>query len=271
MHRNQRGLSLLEMSIVLALIGLLAGVVLVGQGFIRRHELRSVVFDATAYTTAIYQFKAKYQSLPGDMVNAVEIWGKADGDANLATNCAAPNTDASAGKPTCNGDGDLMIEGGNGCEDYRAWQQLAAGEFIGGQFTGVSGLALCAPNSIAEVNSPKSGIHDTTYAITTFNSAALGEVVGDAVLYDGNYKNALIFGATRANNYPINPALKPTAAREIDQKVDDGLPALGTLRSVKPASAATPDCTTAGAMYKESFRDPACALIFTEGYLGKKE
>jgi prepilin-type N-terminal cleavage/methylation domain-containing protein len=271
MGQKQHGFSLLEISIVLALIGLLAGIVLVGQGFIRRHELRSVILDANAYTTAIYQFKAKYQALPGDMINAVEIWGKADGDANLGTNCVDPNTNASTGKPTCNGDGDLMVEGGTGCEDYRAWQQLAAGEFIDGQFTGVSGLALCAANSLPEVNSPKSKMNNTTFALSTFNSASNGVVVGDAVLYDGNYKNALVFGLIRPNNYPINAALTPIAAREVDQKVDDGFPALGAIRSVKPASTATPDCTTAGAAYKESFRDPACALIFTNEYMGNKE
>lgn len=270
MGRHQRGFSLLEISIVLALVGMLAGIVLVGQGFVRRHELRSVIFDANNYTAAISQFKAKYQALPGDMTNAVEIWGKADGDTNLGTNCAAPDTNASAGKPTCNGDGDFMIEGGIGCEDYRAWQQLAAGEFIGGQFTGISGLPACAANSIPEVNSPKSTMDNTTFTITSLSPATFGDIAADGVFYDGNYRNILIFGATKANDYAINPAMKPTTARELDQKVDDGFPALGSVRAVKPASVATPNCTTVGGMYKESFKNVACSLLFTSEYMGQK-
>src|SRR4051812_19680153 len=64
MQSHRQGFTLLELSVVIALIGLIAGVVLAGQSFIRRHELRRTLTDANAYTVAIQQFKTKYNALP---------------------------------------------------------------------------------------------------------------------------------------------------------------------------------------------------------------
>jgi prepilin-type N-terminal cleavage/methylation domain-containing protein len=47
MRAKQSGFSLIEASVVLALIGLVAGVVLVSQSMMRRVELRSVLTDAS--------------------------------------------------------------------------------------------------------------------------------------------------------------------------------------------------------------------------------
>src|ERR1019366_6843373 len=64
------GFTLIEMSIVLVIIGLIVGSVLVGRDLIRAAELRSVISEVEKYKTAVMTFKGKYDCLPGDCANA---------------------------------------------------------------------------------------------------------------------------------------------------------------------------------------------------------
>ncbi len=52
--------SLVELSIVLVILGLLVGGVLSGQSLIRAAELRSITEDYARYVTATHTFKDKY-------------------------------------------------------------------------------------------------------------------------------------------------------------------------------------------------------------------
>ena len=87
--------SLVELSIVLVILGLLTGGILTGQSLIRAAEMRSIVTELQRYQTAARSFQDKYFALPGDMRNATDFWG-APGN-NLA-NCPAT---AGTGTQTC--------------------------------------------------------------------------------------------------------------------------------------------------------------------------
>ena len=118
-HRvSSQAFSLVELSIVLVILGLLVGGVLSGQSLIRAAELRSVTRDITRYTTATYTFRDKYFSIPGDMTSATSFWG--------TDNVSCPNGGGSTG--TCNGNGDGAIGDpagvGNICENQEFWRQL---------------------------------------------------------------------------------------------------------------------------------------------------
>ncbi|MGB1540395.1 MAG: prepilin-type N-terminal cleavage/methylation domain-containing protein, partial [Rickettsiales bacterium] len=67
---SKAGFSLVELSIVLVILGLLTGGILGGQSLIRAAELRSVSKEYEKYQTAINIFKDKYFALPGDFNNA---------------------------------------------------------------------------------------------------------------------------------------------------------------------------------------------------------
>src|SRR5690348_1121410 len=75
----QRGFSLLELSIVLVIIGLITGGITAGRTIVRAAELRSMITDINKYKSAIYTFREKYNAVPGDMKNAVKYWGAAAG------------------------------------------------------------------------------------------------------------------------------------------------------------------------------------------------
>lgn len=279
--RVQQGFSLLEASIVLVMIGLVAGIVMFASGLQQRQKLRNVITDAQTYSTAMWQFKQQYGSLPGDMPNATEVWGTANNSpfgSPDADQCTNPATDVSTvdAKRTCNGDGDGIIEieikvPAVGCEAYRAWQQMAAAGFIEGGYSGVSQtVASCGRNSITGVNTPATAIGNSTFSI-----ASIGEIGnGDAIYYPGNYNNVLFYGEQLVNFYSVNPAITPTEAREVDSKTDDGNPAIGKVRNVRPGAGSTPNCVTtsvAGDIYGEQNQAVACAVIFMSDFVKKTD
>src|SRR3569833_319215 len=67
--------TLVELSIVLVILGLLDGGVHTGQSLIRAAELRSVTTQYQRFLTAVQTFRDKYFALPGDMTNAHSYWG----------------------------------------------------------------------------------------------------------------------------------------------------------------------------------------------------
>lgn len=62
----QKGFTLVELSIVLVIIGLLVGGILVGQSLIDAAKLNSLVRQFQQYDAAANSFKSKYKFLPGD-------------------------------------------------------------------------------------------------------------------------------------------------------------------------------------------------------------
>jgi prepilin-type N-terminal cleavage/methylation domain-containing protein len=131
------GFSLVELSIVLVILGLLVGGVLTGKSLIRAAELRSVTTDQQRFVAAAQIFREKYQAFPGDMTNATAFWGTA---AACPGTYLQPSTDAT----TCNGNGDGGVRGDTtgSNESFRFWQQLANAGLIEGQYSGVTGSAL---------------------------------------------------------------------------------------------------------------------------------
>jgi prepilin-type N-terminal cleavage/methylation domain-containing protein len=130
-----KGFSLLELSIVLVIVGLLAGGVMVGQDLIRQAEIRSVLTDFDTYRAAFNAFKLKYNALPGDLRNATSYWGAQH------TDPAVCQVTPSTGPQTCNGDGSGMIGVATSdvYETHRVWQHMANAGLVGGSFTGVAG------------------------------------------------------------------------------------------------------------------------------------
>lgn len=73
MHKS--GFTLLELSIVLVIIGLVVGGILVGHDLINSAKRQNVIKEATSLQQAILAFRLKYNSLPGDMTNPDEFFG----------------------------------------------------------------------------------------------------------------------------------------------------------------------------------------------------
>lgn len=255
----QRGFSLVELSIVLVILGLLTGGILAGQSLIRAAELRSVSTDYTRLVTAVGAFRDKYFALPGDMTNATSFWGEAH--ATLTT-C---RTTVGTGTQTCNGNGNgkigfysLGVD-----EHFRSWQQMANAGLIEGTYTGVTGPN--HPNEHAQpgINVPRSRISNAGFAWN--GSLNVVTNTADVEYFVGNYGNPLQFGTSAPSTY--GPAIKPEEAWNVDTKLDDGLPHQGRVRSMKNGSTVSPGCAAASNIeYALTATGTLCSLVFITGY-----
>ncbi len=258
--KSTHGFSLVELSIVLVILGLLTGGILSGQSLIRAAELRSVSTELAQYHAAIKTFQDKYFAIPGDFKDATKFWGK--------DNAACTGDTGTAATPgTCNGNGDGNIaaaaSAGATGERHQFWKQLALAGLIEGSYSGLSGST--THHVSAAVNAPKSKIGNGAWGL---HSSFTGG--GDTEQYAVVYNNYFILGAATTNNLPYAPLLKPEEAWNIDTKVDDGRPAYGKIiaRFWNNLCAAADDGTHANndlnASYKLSDSAIRCALYFRD-------
>ncbi len=72
------GFTLVELSIVLVIIGLVVGGILTGQDMLRSAAVRNQITQVSEIETKINTFKVKYSCLPGDCGNATSFFGTTD-------------------------------------------------------------------------------------------------------------------------------------------------------------------------------------------------
>jgi len=267
---QNRGFSLLELSIVLVIIGLIAGGIVAGSSMIRAAELRSVITERQQYQTAIHTFRDKYLGLPGDLKNATAFWG-----AEPVANCPGDESTPSTTTATCDGNGDNRVDwgdsfpAGTGGESHRFWQHLANAELISGSYTGTHSAGTCngdgSCNNTIGVNAPASKLSGAGWSISHLATAITS--------LTANYfpvKNSGFFTFGAQANYTNRAAITPSEAWNIDTKTDDGKPGTGAVRSPSINHAMTPDCATtadpATAEYKLSLDSVECFMVFYNIY-----
>ncbi len=263
-----RGFSLVELSIVLVILSLLAGGILAGRSLIRAAELRSVTTQISKTNTAIYAFRDKYFALPGDFNRAEDVWGTDPDGCPSHTNRVAKTA-------TCNGDGNGRLDNLNLTESFRAWQHLSNAGLIEGQYTGVEGPVVANFDSDPGVNCPALAIGNSTgitlYTVQNYTSTGHWA-------FQGRYGNILAFGFCSTWDC-ISPAFLPEEAWNIDTKLDDGKPGLGKLvtRTSCTGNGCQPNCNTAtsgsgngaeeAAEYRLDYKDGvACGFYYRAGY-----
>lgn len=80
--RKYTGFTLIELSIVLVIIGLVIGGVLVGQDLIKSSGNRAFISQLETYNSVVNTFKNKYNCLPGDCVSAAAFGFTGNGGGN---------------------------------------------------------------------------------------------------------------------------------------------------------------------------------------------
>lgn len=248
-----RAFSLVELSIVLVILGLLTGGILAGQSLIRAAELRSVSTEYQRYVTAVHSFRDKYFANPGDMNNATSFW-------LAAASCPGDYTTPATTPATCDGNGNGFVS--TTPERLRFWQHLANSGLIEGSYTGVSDGATY--NMTPGVNSPRGRI-----ATAGWHTNYSGALSGIANYFDGNYGHVFFYGADDAGGTADSPVLRPEEAWNLDTKTDDGVPATGKFRSYTQSSASAPNCVTAddaSALYDLDNPAILCSVIFLQVY-----
>ena len=214
MSKNNRGISLLELALVMVAIGLILGGIFAGRALIRSSQIVGVLSDYEAYKKEFAAFKDKYQALPGDMPNAESFWG-------TDTGCPSSSYTATVHTATCNGDGNGQI---SGYEMFRAWQHLSNAGMVQGGYVGMSasGSMLLAQSG---VNVPSSTLDRGAFLIYYQGPTDATNLN----VFQGDYDHILVFGIPSSSTQTMGPILTPAEAFMIDMKADDGLPGTGTV------------------------------------------
>lgn len=223
-----RAFTLVELSIVLVIIGLLVGAIAGFRSYSTNARISTMMNEGKILISAFNQFQTRYGSPPGDYSVASGAWTGAG-----------------------NGDGNGVIRAGTvqlPLERYYAFQHLALAGFIQGTYTGAvngSGGATVGLNVVGSSVEKSAFLFDHP-------DAADGLVSGDALYFDGFYGNILRVAGLSDNSAAI-PALgflTPKQAYQLDDKFDDGQPGTGNVMTPKSsalASCASTDVSTTAA------------------------
>ena len=252
------GFTLLELSIVLLIIGVLTGGIILGRSLVVNARLQTIVTDQDSYATAVVNFKQAYQSLPGDFADATSRWG--------TDNNGCPAGGGTSG--TCNGNGDGKISNINAAsqanESFLFWQHLNKASMFAQSLSNRAGSGGASESKIT-VNTPASALDGSGFSVLW-----IGTLSGDADLFDGFYGNSFQFGGQSSGTVTNRAILTPEQAANIDNKIDDSIAATGKVRAYKSSSSINPNCTTtavvATAAYNISNTSVLCSLLFVTGF-----
>jgi len=226
-----RGFTLIELSIVLVIIGLITSGIVGGRSLIYAAEIRSVISDVDRFRIAIATFEMQYSSLPGDIPNAQEYWpGCVDNVAN-----------------TCNGNGNGLINHDLGFYEHtRTWEHLSLAGLIPGEYKG-DGI-----DPDADIR-PISKLSDESYyEIVQYDTGIVAKIT--------QFGKQGIFIWLRKFAVP-SASISPRDASVIDTKMDDGIPNKGFVNGRK-YSLGIPGICVNGGQYIKDRDDLECIMAF---------
>lgn len=238
---NTQAFTLIELSIVLVIIGLLVGGIAAFTSYSNNARIATMMNESKILISAFSQFQTRYGTPPGDMSTASGSW-------------------VGAG----NGDGNGVIRAGAvlaPLERYYAFQHLALAGYIQGTYTGAVNAN---GGATAGVNVVGSSIDQSAF-IFDHPDAADGLVSGDSLYFDGFYGNILRIAGLNgnSNNIPALGILTPKDALTLDLKYDDGQPGLGNIKT--PKASALANCAsgdTTAATYVTTNDNKTCFFFF---------
>lgn len=221
---KRAGFTLVELSIVIIIIGLLIAGIAGGRSLIAQARLNSVITEFQQNFIGIQTFKDKYDAIPGDMKFASAAFG---------SKCTIVSG--------CDGDGDGLIQHVWNWETLKAWHHLSIAGMIKGQYTGDGAnfdgsAAIGGGQTVAGINAQNSNYSESA-AWNLHNTedcyAALSNSCGSS--FNTSYtdlqrrKNILFVGHMWANNMAVGGLLTSSEAYSIESKMDDGKPLTGNM------------------------------------------
>lgn len=186
----QRGFTLIEMSVVLVIIGLLIGGILQGQEMIKNTRIKTTVAQVDAATAAVQAFDDKFGELPGDADTAATVLGVTAGNGNGGiANAGAASYSVAATAAAAEGPfvwEHLNIAGYiQGSEDNGGWQMQAK---MDGVFLEVLSVAYSATEDHLVVRMRGDFAGAPTAGLLVEDAFALDNKYDDGVPETGRYR-----------------------------------------------------------------------------------
>jgi prepilin-type N-terminal cleavage/methylation domain-containing protein len=234
----RRGFTLIELSIVLVIIGLIIGGVLVGQDLIKAAELRGTISQFQKFDAAATAFRLKYGHLPGDIPPAV---AGSFGLFQLTDTCSGTCTAYRLG----NGKIDTSTGTASLDEYLTVWRHLSEANLIEGR------LGMDSTNPInpltGNITSNTTGWYRLFMPETKLKGTYLFMMRGfrfspstyDVIEMpnaDYSFHHPSFPLAGVPNSFGVNPSLSPILSYAIDSKIDDGKPNTGTVVELSVSS-----------------------------------
>lgn len=211
-HSRHRGFTLVEMSIVIVIIGLILGGVLVGRDLQKAAEVRGFLNTLNKFNVASSTFRLKYRSLPGDL---------------KASDATTYGLQARSGA-TGHGDGNGIVEGCStagiilGCETALFWRDLTDAQLTSSYLYIGTDVIVDGTVGGFKVSDyiPRGPFRDSLYFY----------------VYPRNSRNTYyvsrISSVSAAGVVTTAPGLTPQEARAIDEKLDDATPQNGVVQAM---------------------------------------
>lgn len=236
------GFTLLELSIVLVIIGLVIAGVLVGRNLIAAAEVRATISQKENYDTAAGAFRTKYNCIPGDCAD-VTSFGFSDvlfpgavpsgegGDGNgIIGNVSGQIMDCTSGQP-----GNCF--GSIGIERVRFWEHLQQAQLIGDWDPALPNAIVGAGTFTPMANTQwfVGYSQPQAYTVGGPNPLRYGLAAGFGanafMLIGQDSDQSTICGVFSCGGVMFAEALKSPDALAIDSKLDDGKPLTGSVRA----------------------------------------
>lgn len=274
----QAGFTLIELSIVLVIVGLVVGGIVVGREMIDVAKTRSQISQIQNFQTATTIFREKYGGTPGDLA-----FNKASQFGFTTFSCANGN-DRLEDHTLCSGQ-KTYGQGGCSGEVLLFWTQLSAAGLIEGNYIGTSTTPTVSGSDLFNYV-PKSRIENLPVIAVNampYGNSSLADVMGKRYFNLVNVSSCSSGWGFWGSVQPEWYALHPLLAFNIDSKMDDGNPLAGKVRTLNISSGAqdfiavisagsnSGRCVTAGGAYNTNMQpfdyygttlNKSCALGF---------
>lgn len=219
-NKYKSAFTLVELSIVLVIIGLIVASVTAGRSLIRAAQIRSLVTFINTLETGINSFNDRYNAIPGDFAGAATVFtGVTAGDGNGIISNTTGTTDMSA--TNVNKD------------PYLFFSHLAAAGLIDGSYTGLAGSL------------PRTKFRNL--AVTPYYASGVSAGGAAEPGIWGRAGHVLVFAATLdAGSLLATGAAIATVGMtandvfEIDTKIDDGIATAGKVYAIGFKGTGTP-------------------------------